>query len=136
MSAPARSPTGAIQDALYQRLSEDPDLGADVYDDVPEGAEGPYVDIGEAIETPAGSHDRYGRETTVTLHVWDRALRFGGVTDIGDRITELLDHQPLPLAGPWRTISVRHEFAQTLRDPNPRWRHLIMRFRITTEQEK
>jgi hypothetical protein len=131
------SPALEVQRAFYSRLAADTALGdlvAGVHDEVPEPAEYPYVVVGEAIETPRNWHGGFGREVVETLHIWSRYRGFAEALNIATRITQLLDHQPLSLPG-HRVISVRHEFLQTLRDPDPAIRHVPQRFRIVTEQE-
>lgn len=136
---PARRPMADIQTALYQRLTAPgADLGAAVYDYVPEGdaAAWPYVTIGEAIETPANAHDYLGRDTTIYLHVWSRYRGFAEANGVANRLTALLDHRPDALdLGPGQYVtSIRFEFSQTLRDENPEVRHVAIRFRIRTAQ--
>ncbi|MFJ4987894.1 DUF3168 domain-containing protein [Streptomyces sp. NPDC088732] len=136
MTAPA--PMLPIQQALSARLSGDEDLQAlitGVFDFVPEKQAYPFVVIGEATETPDNRHGGFGRQTSVTLHVWSQYRGYTQALQIGAIITGLLDHQPLPIAGlDW--ISTRFEFSQTLTDPEPPGdiRHLVLRYRITTEQ--
>lgn len=131
-------PFFAVQTALYTRLKGDSTLMGlvtGVYDYVPETAVYPYIVIGEAIETPRNAHDRYGRQTVVTLHVWDQYKGFKRVLQIGARIQALLDHQPLTLTG-LAHVATRYEFGQPLTDPEPPGdiRHLVLRYRIVTEQ--
>ncbi|MCI4045133.1 DUF3168 domain-containing protein [Streptomyces sp. TRM75563] len=134
----APSPMLGVQGAIWSLLSTDPELAdmpAAVYDYVPEDVPYPFVVIGEAIETPDNRHGGFGRETVPTLHVWDQYRGYARVLRIGDRITELLDHQPLTIPGQdW--IATRFEFSQTLTDPEPpgNIRHLVLRYRIVTEQ--
>jgi len=131
------SPLGPIQKAVYDVLAGDATLGglvSGVFDEVPEGTAYPYVVIGEALEVPAGSHDRFGRETVLTLHVWTDTRGFSRATQITSRIVALLDHQPLTIAG-HHHVATRYEFAQQLRDTEPHLRHVPIRFRVITEQE-
>lgn len=136
MSAPA--PMLAVQSAVYARLKGDATLTgmiSGVYDYVPETAAYPFVVIGEALETPDNRHGGFGRQTVITLHVWSRYQGYAQVLRIGARVTELLDHQPLTIPGlSW--IATRFEFSQTLTDPEPPGdiRHLVLRYRIVTEQ--
>lgn len=138
-TVPARRPMVDIQTALYQRLTaEGADLGAAVYDYVPEGdqASWPYVTIGEGIETPANSHSFIGRDTTVYLHVWSKYRGFAEANMVADQMNALLDHQPGELdMGPGQYVtSIRFEFSQMLRDTDPTVRHVAIRFRIRTAQ--
>lgn len=131
-------PLLGVQSALYARLTGDATLmglATGVYDFVPETAVYPYIVIGEAIETPDNAHDRFGRQTVPTLHVWDQYRGFKRVLEIGSRINALLDHQPLTITGLAHVVT-RYEFGQPLTDPEPPGdiRHLILRYRIVTEQ--
>lgn len=138
MTTPA-TPVPYIQAAIYARLTGDATLTGlvtGVFDDVPEKQAHPYVVLGEAIETPRNWHGGFGREVVETLHVWSRSRGFSQGLAIAQRITTLLDHQPMTLAGGHLVVSVRHELTQTLRDPDPEIRHLPVRFRLTTEQEQ
>lgn len=132
----ATTPLLGIQSALYRRLNTDTTLRAmitGVFDEVPEGQTYPYVVIGEAWETPRNSHDGFGREVVTTVHVWSRYRGFAEGLRIAERIVTLVDHQELPVTG-HIVDSIRHEFIQTLRDPEPEIRHVAIRFRVTTEQ--
>ena len=67
--------------------------------------------------------------------MWSKYEGYAQVLEIGERITQLLDHQPLDIAGlDW--IATRFEFSQTLTDPEPPGdiRHLVLRYRVVTEQ--
>ncbi|MER7799001.1 DUF3168 domain-containing protein [Streptomyces parvulus] len=136
MTAPA--PMLPVQAALYARLKNDAPLTGmiqGVYDYVPEDVPYPFVALGEATEVPDNRHGGFGRETVVTLHVWSRYQGYTQALRIGARITALIDHQPLPIEGlDW--IATRFEFSQTLTDPEPPGdvRHLVLRYRIVTEQ--
>ncbi|MEV6471604.1 DUF3168 domain-containing protein [Streptomyces sp. NPDC051657] len=129
---------GPIQRAMYAVLTGDSTLGdliAGVYDYLPEDVPYPFVVIGEATEIPDNSHDRYGRQTVVTLHGWDQYRGYARVQQIGARLVALLDHRPLTLDG-LDHVATRFEFSQTLTDPTPpgNIRHLVQRFRVVTEQ--
>ncbi|MCK9922454.1 DUF3168 domain-containing protein [Frankia sp. AgPm24] len=102
-----------------------------VYDHVPETARMPYITLGEATEIPDNAHDRFGRQTTVTLHIWTTARGYAEGGRIADRTVALLDHRRLTIPGR-RWISTRLEMVQALPDPDPRVRHHVVRFRITT----
>jgi len=130
------SPMGPIQTAIYALLNADGTLGAmieGVFDEVLEGTNKPYVVIGEAYETAENSHDRKGRRTVITIHVWSDHQGFSEVNTIGNRIIDLLDHTSLTVSG-WTQIATRLDFSQTIRDPDPDIRHLPIRFEVTTEE--
>lgn len=147
MTAAALEAIDPVQQAMYDRMAADTTLrdmlaahprGGDrvggIYDAPPEGAKFPYIDMGEAIETPRNHHGGFGAETVATLHVWSQQRGYAEGLKIAARLRVLFDHQPLNVDG-HQVVSVRHEQTLTLRDPNPELRHLPVRFRITTEQE-
>lgn len=140
---------GPTQAAFYARMIGDATLLAKlgqktvpsgkppmdgVYDGAPEGAPYPLIDLGEAVETPRNALAQLGSEVVVTLHVWLQGDGYAAGHAIVNDLKRLFDHQPLVIAG-HAVVSVRHEQTLTLRDPNPKLRHLPVRFRLTTEQE-
>lgn len=127
-------PAAGIQRALYDRLNGT--ISCPVYDYVDEAAAHPYVTIGEiSTESADNTHDGLGRETTIYVHVWSKERGWTQANDIADEVTTLVDHQPLDIDG-HHTVSVRFEFGQNITDQNPQIRHVVLRFRITTEQEQ
>lgn len=136
-SAESASPLNPLQIALYERLTGDAELMGlvtGVFDHAPEGQAQPYVTIGETLSTPDNAHGVFGRQVVATVHVWTRARGNAPGQAIAARIVALLDHRPLSVVG-HRVVSVRCEFDQALRDPDPEIRHHVLRFRITTTQE-
>lgn len=134
----APSPMLPVQGALHTVLAGDSaleDMVQGIYDYTPESVPYPFVVLGEAIETPDNRHGGFGRQAVSTLHVWDQYRGYARVLRIGARITELLDHQPLAVPG-LNHIVTRYEFGQTLTDPEPpgNIRHLVLRYRVITEQ--
>lgn len=134
----AQSPTLAIQQAMYAAASADSELtgtlGADVYDEPPEGAKRPYVVFENLLTTPDNRHGAYGWQTVVTLAVWVEKRGYTDAHLIKSRLIELFDHQPLDVAG-FHHVETRHELDQELRDPNPKLRRSLLRLRVITEQE-
>ncbi|GGR37979.1 hypothetical protein GCM10010497_46090 [Streptomyces cinereoruber] len=132
-------PSWPIQKAVYARLTGDPQLAdllaGGVHDYTPEDTPYPFVVVGEAIDTPDNRHGGYGWQTVLTLHTWTRAEGNGQAFAIGARLTALLDHQPLTLPG-YDHLVTRYEYGQILTDPEPPGdiRHLVLRYRIVTEQ--
>ncbi|THA31836.1 DUF3168 domain-containing protein [Streptomyces sp. A1277] len=125
---------GAI-DALLRGDAEFMAMVKGLYDYVPEECEYPFVVTGDTIETPDNRLASFGRQTVVTLHVWSQYRGYAQALRIGARITALLDHQPLTVPGLAHVVT-RYEFGQTLTDPEPPGdiRHLVLRYRVVTEQ--
>jgi hypothetical protein len=131
----ADSPLLALQIALFETLSAN--LSVPVFDEPPETEPKPYVVIGECTELPDNHHGGYGSETTHTLHVWTESEGFSEALTIVKEITGVLNHQNQRLSVEGHHIvSIRLDMTRTLRDPNPRLRHVPVRYRINTEQEK
>jgi hypothetical protein len=127
-----------VQQAIHDRLTGNAALMATisgVFDYVPEDVAYPYVVIGEATETPDNSHDRFGRQTVITLHVWSQYRGHAQGLAIAAKVTALLDHQPLTITGLHHVVT-RFEFSQTLTDPEPPGdiRHVVLRYMVVTEQ--
>lgn len=140
MTTPAETPVLEIQKGLYAALTGDTQLvdllaGDGVYDFVPERAPFPYIHLGEATETPRNAHDNWGRETLVTLHIWSQYRGYAQALTIAVRVMQVLDHQPLTVAG-HHHIATRYVQLLTLTDPEPPGdiRHVPISFRVTTEQ--
>lgn len=130
----SKSPLLPLQKALYELLSEG--IDTPVFDFPKEGTPYPYVVLGECTERPANAHDRYGSTTSHTFHVTVENDGFLTALEIVDEISEVVDHQVMSLAVVGhKVVSVRREMTQTLRDPDPKYRHALVRYTIDTEQD-
>ena len=130
------SPMWAIQVAVRNALLADTDITdvvTGVYDHVPETAGFPYITVGEATETSDNTHNTFGHQTTVTLHIWTRQRGHKQGLELLQSVKAALDRQPLTVDGR-HTVLIRHEFTQTLRDPDPEVRHIPARFRVITQE--
>jgi peptidoglycan/xylan/chitin deacetylase (PgdA/CDA1 family) len=126
----------AIQVAVRDALLDDNDIAqavTGVYDYVPETAAMPYITVGEATETSDNTHNTFGHQTTVTLHIWTRQRGHKQGLELLQQVKKVLDRQPLDIDGR-HTVLIRHEFTQTLRDPDPEVRHIPARFRVITQE--
>lgn len=128
-----------VQIEFIDILKNDPELSLvinGVFDEVNAGGvPEPYITIGEAIETPDNSHDRFGRQGLFAIHIWTRYRGYRQALEIKDRVIELLDHQELDLGPDIHPVATRFEFAQNLRDEDdPEVRRVLVRFRVFTEQ--
>lgn len=124
-----------IQEAMKAAADGDATLAGKVtavVDHVAEATGYPYIQIGEAIDTPQGAHDRFGARTAVTWHIWSTFHGFEEALDIRGDLLRVFDHQPLTVAG-HHTVVVRHEQTVTIRDPDPDIRHVAVRFAVETE---
>ncbi|HET8684977.1 MAG TPA: DUF3168 domain-containing protein [Micromonosporaceae bacterium] len=140
MTAPVRRGAAApIQAAVYAALAGDQELsamvGGRVHDHVPEPAVYPYVTVGEAVESPDDTLDRFGADTMIVVHVWSEYRGYAQGNAIAGRIQALLDRQPLTVSG-HLVVAVRFKQTQPARDPDPQLRHVVVRFQVVTEQEE
>lgn len=134
----ALAPFNELQKALYDLLQSGLG-GVNVFDDVPEPQLRPWVTIGEAIATPDNWHGGFGWNVLTTIHVWTTSFGFKPALDIAQDVVALLDHQLDALdldAFNWYVVALRFVQLQTLRDPNPRIRHVPVQFRITIHQQE
>lgn len=146
MTQPAsKSPLNPVQAAFLAILGGDTTMTAllggagRILDDVVEGQPYPYVVLGDHLSIPDGSHSGFGRQVTETLHVWTQKKGNKSGQDILARIDALLNNKPArmtealtPLGH--RCVTIRNEFDQALRDPDPKLRHHVVRFRVITAQ--
>ncbi len=127
-----------LQRAIYGVLSNDTTLGAlvtGVFDwgGVPESQAYPYVTIGDATEVPFNTLGKRGYQTTVTLHIWSRALGFAEVYSILARLNTLLDQEPLSLQTQTHIFTMLDN-TQTLDDPDGLTHHVAVRYRCLTQE--
>lgn len=148
----SRSPGNAVQAAFVSLLRADPTIagllasiaGVDpltpaVIDQPAEGQTYPYVVVGDHLSIADNDHTSFGREGTENLHIWTKARSNKPGQEIADACIGVLDHQVRALsdalaAEGFRCVSVRAEFDQALRDPDPQVRHHVVRFRVQTQQ--
>lgn len=130
-----------LQVALYALLSADATLLAlapgGVHDHVDQdalpvdanGKKAAHVVIGDQTEIPDDTHDRTGRQLTVTFHVWSEYEGNKETAGIISRITGLLDHTTsLEVGDTWQTVQCVFEFSTIVREEGAR--HGVARFRF------
>lgn len=108
-----------------------------VFDGPPESATYPYVALGDHLSIPDNAQGQYGREVTETVHIWTKGRSNKDGQAIANRVSALLDHRVAELSAALtghRCVSIRQEFDQALRDPDPQIRHHVVRFRVQTQQ--
>lgn len=127
----------ALQTSIHARLTADPAVvaalgGQRVYDDVPRGAEFPYVTFGETTLRDWSTGGEEGGEHVVTLHVWSHAAGRREAQAIMGAMRTALHDASLSLSG-HRLVNLRHEFSDARRDPDGETYHGIVRLRAVTE---
>lgn len=131
------SSSWALQQALYAALAADAPLIALIgpprlYDDVPSGAQFPYLTLGQSSTRDWSAGSSPGDEHTVTLHVWSRAGGRREVHEIMGAVKSALHDRALTLAD-HRLVNLRHELSESRRDADGRTYHGLMRLRAVTE---
>lgn len=129
----AKSSLWAVQQAVYSKLNANATLAGKVFDTVPQGQAYPYVTLGDATETPEHAHARFGRQATLTIHVWSQYAGAKEVQELMDTVTQLLDYQPLSVTDFGHVYS-RVEFSETMRDADGITRHGVLRVRIFVQE--
>ncbi len=131
------SASWALQQSIFARLASDTALltllgGQRIYDDVPQGADFPYVTFGQGLARDWSTGTDDGNEHVLTLHVWSQAKGRKEAHEIMGALRDALHDQPLTLSG-YRLVNLRHEQSEARRDPDGETYHGIARFRAVTE---
>jgi len=128
----------ALQGAITSVLAADPALsrllgGARrIFDDVPPGAQLPYVLFGPVTSRDWSTSTETGAEHTLTLQVVAHAQARRAAQDIADRVRALLHDQPLALAR-HRLVNLRHTGSEIRRGKDGRAVRAAITFRAVTE---
>lgn len=126
-----------LQKAVHAVLSGDSALvallgGARVYDDVPRGAEFPYITFGPVTVRDWSTGTETASEHLFSLHVWCRSAGERQVHLIIDAVRVALHDSALTLSG-HRLVNLRHEIFDAARQSDGETYHGLMRFRAVTE---
>lgn len=123
-----------LQRAIVQRLTGDAELMGlvtGIFDDVPQGQEAPYCVVGEANETAMNTFTRKGRESELTIHIYSEYAGFKEGLQILQRLTELLDGEPLTLSTQ-QLIYLLFDNVQTIHGED--FKHLPVTFRAVVQE--
>lgn len=143
----------SIQECLYALLRGDSSLRsllADdayegsptmpaVYDHVPQAnnpedtARFPYLVIGDDTAAPFDTDDVDGEETTVTIHIWDRRRGRKRAKQVRDAVYNALHGTQLEPSGQ-HSVLCFFDFSESIPDPDPLSQHVVIRFRIVTQE--
>ena len=126
-----------LQKSIYAALIADGALttllgGAHIYDDVPRGAQLPYVTFGQSTVRDWSTGTDPGHEHLFTMHVWTRVNGERQAHQIMSAIRDRLHDTTLPLSG-FSLINLRHEFSDSFREPDGETIHGVVRYRAVTE---
>ena len=126
-----------LQKAIHAVLAADVGIttllgGPKIFDDVPRGAELPYVTIGKSVVRDWSTGTEDGHEHLLTISVWSRANGEREVHHMTAAIEAVLKDANLSLPAA-RLINLRLEFFEVRRESDGETARGIMRFRATTE---
>jgi len=125
-----------IQKAIYELLTADATLMGmvnSVYDRVTEGAEFPYIVIGESVSRDWSTKTTNGQQILLALHVYSRSGGRKQTAEILDRIYNLLHQGTVSLSG-HLLIAMRFEFGDITLESDQLTYHGAIRFRAFTEE--
>ena len=125
--------TTEVQKSIFSTLSGDSTLDGlignnKILDDVPQGTDYPYVQIGEETTIDGGLKDKDRQEYTLTIHIWSRYRGNKETKEIAERIYTLLHNSAISVSGA-SLANIRNEFFTVLVDDDGLTRHGVMRFR-------
>jgi hypothetical protein len=110
----SKSSLNDIQKALYQQMTNDPDLTAlisGVFDYVPDNQAFPYIVLSGFIETPWNTFSRNGKNVLATIHIYSEQKGNKEAYTILNRMNQVLDGATLPLDN-HSLVSIQFEDSQ------------------------
>lgn len=124
---------GALQGAIYQRLSADAplmEIAEGVFDSVAEGQAFPYITIGEPNTLPLETKDTYSEEISIVIHSWSI---YPGKAESYKLLNAVMQAvgKGLSIEGPFTLLKVGKPTLQVIDDVDARIKHGMARFIIT-----
>ncbi len=129
------SAENALQVAIYSALTGDSGLMAavsGVYDDVPQDASFPYVEMGESVAADWDSDTHNGQDHLFTVHTWSQAEGRKECKTIQALIYAILHNATLSMSG-HGMILCRQISSEVFKDEDGHTHHGVQQFRIITE---
>ena len=128
----------ALQQAVFAALvASQPvhDIAGDrVFDAVPRGAAFPYIVVGDASETDAGTATEQGSEHRLEIRVWSRGGGMREIKHAAAAVRTALDGAPLGLDG-HALVDLRFAGADFARESDGETYRAVLRFRAVTEPQ-
>ena len=126
-------PAVDLQARIYQILSGDSTIASlvstRIYDNAPDNAVYPFIQIGDDEFEDWSSHTFDGFSVTFTIHVWTQAQGMKTCKQIQTRIHELF-HNVRLVINAQKTVSLRAGLATSMLDPDGRTHHGVSRFNL------
>jgi hypothetical protein len=125
------SAVNKLQESLFGLLSASPDLTdrlTGIFDHVPEGADLPYLAIGDMSVRDWSAKSFDGYEVLFDLHLWSGRAGHMEIRELADLVHGLLSADALQGAG-LDLASLQFVFFETFFETDGRIRHGVMRYR-------
>jgi hypothetical protein len=120
----------AVYDALTDTSLDLPP----VFDHVEQGAEYPYIVLGDVTHVAWDTDDSIGTEATITLHVWSVQRGRKEAKEIIGEIYGVLHRAELYVDG-FETVTIDFEYSEVMLDPDGVTYHGVCRYRALIESE-
>ena len=129
---------GPIQRAMYAMMTADAQLmtltSNQVYDDVPQNTNFPYVDFGSMSSTAYRTHTRGGEEAVATLNVWSIYEGNKEIEAIFQRLNALFGDKAFAVEG-YDNIMSYYDFSDILLQRD-KIRHGVIRYRLLVQEQQ
>jgi hypothetical protein len=132
------SPSWALQQAIFAKLASDAALLAllggvpRIYDDVPQGADFPYLTFASSQVRDLGASPEDGTEHILSLNVWSLAKGRKETHEIMGALRAALHDQTLSLAS-CRLVNLRCDQSEARRESDGETYRGTVRLRAVTE---
>jgi hypothetical protein len=125
----------ALQQAVFSRLDNDTGVKSvvtGVYDEVPQTARLPYIQIGDDTVNPYDTKTDNGEDCTLTLHCFSDGPGKTEAKQIMDLVLKSLTNSPLTIDPSFKCEGIQREFLNVFHDGLAY--HGVCRFRIYIKQ--
>lgn len=124
-------PAQELQKAIYQALSEIESV--DVFDEIPDNANFPYIVIGDDTVNDDSTKTEYGYDVTAAVHVFSRYEGYKELKEIMGSVIRALELSGLEMTG-FNVYRKWVIYADHYRESDGRTRHGVIRFRFNIQQ--
>lgn len=127
-----KSPFLVLHDAEVARIEAETEYT--VYDDMPEQAPYPYINMGEMTAVDWSDKFEPGQEIHSTIHIWSQYKGRKEVVEMGDMVLRALSKAPLVLNSNFRIVLAAMDMDELMMDLDGITRHKILRHRYLIEE--
>lgn len=116
-----------LQKAVYDTLSAYVPLTANIYDDVPQDSDFPYVVVGDDAHADWSTDTELGVTAVVTVHTWSRARGKKETKELQGHIYDALNRATLAASG-YNFVSIDLVSSESFIDADGLTRHGVQTF--------